>query len=109
MGTYLPVAHKALSVHHNQQLPHPPRSPHKLSTVRGLGGGISILYIGFYKLGLQSLHDPLVVHNNVHDAVVDARLTAFPELDAIRTKTEASKVRRSRNFPHGAKLSLFDI
>lgn len=34
-------------------------------------------------LRLETLHYPLVVHDHVHDAIMDASLTAFPELDAV--------------------------
>lgn len=57
-------------------------------------------------LRLESLHDPLVVHDDVHDAVVDAGLAPFPELDAVGPKTEAAEVSRPGHVPHRAELVL---
>lgn len=55
---------------------------------------------------MKTLHDPLVIHDHVNDAVVDASLPPLPELDAIRAKAEASEVRRARHVPHRAELVL---
>lgn len=58
-------------------------------------------------LRLQPLHYPLVVHDDVHDSVMDPGLSPFPEFNSVGSQSEPPEVEGARHFPYQAELFLF--
>lgn len=57
-------------------------------------------------LRLEPLHYPFIVHYHVDNPIVDTRLSAFPELDAVWAKAESSEMGGAWHLSHGAELGL---